>query len=57
MSGKLICPECNGNVYIGSAKDPALVRDCLKCDNQGEVEITEESINELLDLVKSARLQ
>ena len=57
MSGKMICPDCNGNGYIGSAKEPDNVRDCLKCDNQGEVEITEESINELLDLVKSARLQ
>jgi len=44
-------------VIFGSAKEPDMVRDCLKCDNQGEVEITEESINELLDLVKSARLQ
>jgi DnaJ-class molecular chaperone len=57
MSGKMICPDCNGNGYIGSAKEPDLVRDCLKCDNQGEVEITEESINELLDKVQSARLQ
>ena len=55
--GKAICPDCNGNGYVGSSKEPDMVRDCLKCDNQGEVEITEESINELLDLVKSARLQ
>jgi len=57
MSGKMICPDCNGNGYIGSAKEPDLVRDCKKCDNQGEIEITEESINELMDSVKSARLQ
>ena len=57
MSGKMICPECNGNGYIGSTKEPDLIRDCLKCNNQGEIEITEESINELLDKVESARLQ
>jgi len=57
MSGKMICPECNGNGYIGSAKEPDLVRNCNKCDNQGEIEITEESINALLDKVESARMQ
>lgn len=57
MTGKMICPDCNGNGYMGSAKEPDNVRDCLKCKNQGEIEITEESINELLDAVESARLQ
>ena len=53
----MICPDCNGNGYMGSAKEPDNVRDCLKCKNQGEIEITEESINELLNAVESARLQ
>lgn len=57
MTGKMICPECNGNGYLGSAKEPDLVRDCKKCDNQGEIEITKESIEELLDKVETARLQ
>ena len=57
MSGKMICPDCNGNGYIGSTKEPDLVKDCKKCNNQGEIEITEKSINELLDKVQSARLQ
>jgi DnaJ-class molecular chaperone len=55
--GKAICPDCNGNGYIGSAKEPDNVRDCLKCNNQGEFEITEEDINQMLETVKSARLQ
>jgi DnaJ-class molecular chaperone len=57
MTGKMICPECNGNGYLGSAKEPDLVRDCNKCNNQGEIEITKESIEELLDKVETARLQ
>jgi len=55
--GKAICPDCNGNGYIGSSKEPDNVRDCLKCNNQGEFEITEEDINQMLETVKSARLQ
>jgi len=57
MSGKMICPDCNGNGYLGTAKQPHECRDCKKCNNQGEIEITEESINALLDEVKSARMQ
>ena len=55
--GKAICPDCNGNGYIGSAKEPDNVRDCLKCNNQGEFEITEKDISQMLETVKSARLQ
>ena len=57
MSGKMICPDCNGNGYLGTAKQPHECRDCRKCNNQGEIEITEESINALLNEVKSARMQ
>ena len=55
--GKAICPDCNGNGYQGSSKEPDNVRDCLKCNNQGEIVITNESINEMLETIKSARLQ
>ena len=55
--GKAICPDCNGNGYIGSAKEPDNVRDCIKCNNQGEFEITEKDISQMLETVKSARLQ
>jgi DnaJ-class molecular chaperone len=57
MSGKMICPDCNGNGYIGNSREADLQKDCKKCDNQGEIEITEESINDLLDHVESARMQ
>jgi len=55
--GKAICPDCNGNGYVGSSKEPDNTRDCIKCNNQGEIVITDESINEMLETVKSARLQ
>lgn len=55
--GKGICPDCNGNGYIGSAKEPDNVRDCLKCNNQGEIVINDEEIDTMLDTVKNARLQ
>jgi len=57
MSGKIICPDCNGNGYLGSSKEPDSQRDCTECNNQGEIEITEETINKFLDKVKTARLQ
>ena len=55
--GKAICPDCNGNGYVGSSKEPENTRDCIKCNNQGEIVITDESVNEMLETVKSARLQ
>jgi DnaJ-class molecular chaperone len=55
--GKAICPDCNGNGYVGSSKEPDNTRDCIKCNNQGEIVITDESINEMLETVKSSRLQ
>ena len=55
--GKAICPDCNGNGYVGSSKEPDNTRDCIKCNNQGEIVITDESVNEMLEIVKSARLQ
>jgi DnaJ-class molecular chaperone len=55
--GKAICPDCNGNGYVGSSKEPDNTRDCIKCNNQGEIEITEEEVESFLETVKSARLQ
>ena len=55
--GKAICPDCNGNGYVGSSKEPDNTRDCIKCNNQGEIEITEKEVESFLETVKSARLQ
>ena len=55
--GKAICPDCNGNGYVGSSKEPDNTRDCIKCNNQGEIVITYERVNEMLEKDKSARLQ
>tara|TARA_R100001163_G_scaffold37026_1_gene28311 strand:- start:3953 stop:4126 length:174 start_codon:yes stop_codon:yes gene_type:complete len=57
MVGKAICPDCNGNGYVGSSKEPDNTRDCIKCNNQGEIEITEKEVESFLETVKSARLQ
>lgn len=57
MIGKAICPDCNGNGYIGSSKEPDNTRDCIRCNNQGEIEITEKEVESFLETVKSARLQ
>ena len=52
MSGKIICPKCNGNGYVYSfnhddrKKQPM---DCDYCKNQGEVDITEDVIKDLDD--------
>jgi DnaJ-class molecular chaperone len=57
MIGKAICPDCNGNGYVGSSKEPDNTRDCIRCNNQGEIEITEKEVESFLETVKSARLQ
>lgn len=54
MTGKMICPDCYGNGYIGSTKEADNIKDCHTCNNQGEIEITEESIKQMLE---SARMQ
>ena len=52
MSGKIICPKCNGNGFIYAfnhddrKKHPV---DCDYCKNQGEVDITEDVIKDLDD--------
>jgi DnaJ-class molecular chaperone len=49
MSGKIICPKCNGNGHIKHIVDQAIVmqEDCKYCKNQGEVDITEEVLSML----------
>lgn len=48
MSGKIVCPKCDGNGYRMIYKDASWKEktpiDCAYCNNQGEVEITEETI-------------
>jgi hypothetical protein len=50
MRGSIICPKCNGNGFVYSfnhddRKKEAI--DCDYCNNQGEVDITEEVIKDL----------
>ena len=44
MSGKIICPECHGNGFVKVQVDAGrkIESDCDACNNQGEVDITEE---------------
>jgi len=46
---KMICPSCSGNGYLGSSVEPEKQKDCIDCNNQGEVEINEKN----LDLLKN----
>jgi hypothetical protein len=50
MQGSIICPKCHGNgfVYSFNHDDRKKVPiDCEYCHNQGEVEITDDVINDL----------
>ena len=48
----MVCPKCDGNGYRMIYKDASWQEkspiDCSFCNNQGEVEITEQEINDLL---------
>jgi hypothetical protein len=52
MNGKMVCPKCMGNGYVYAfnyderKKEPI---DCIYCNNQGELDITEKIIKELQD--------
>jgi hypothetical protein len=52
MFGKMICPKCNGNedrrIWKDTSETEKVTIDCSYCVNQGEVEITEMEINDLL---------
>lgn len=51
MFGKIICHKCNGNGYRKIFEDADCQRqieiDCKYCNNQGEVDITEEVMMDL----------
>jgi DnaJ-class molecular chaperone len=53
MSGKIICPKCDGNgfrmIYKDASWKEKVPIDCSHCNNQGEVEITDQEINNLLE--------
>ncbi len=54
---KAICDHCHGNGYIRMVLEEGreeAIFDCNTCNNQGEIEIEEPSMEEL---VKSSRLQ
>jgi len=48
MKGSVICPDCKGNGFIWvdppADKKERWQVDCNKCNNQGEIPITEENI-------------
>jgi len=48
----MICPRCNGNGYRKIWKDTSETEketiQCAHCNSEGEVEITEQEINDLL---------
>ncbi len=46
---KMICPDCGGNGYIGPSNKPKEQENCISCNNQGEVIISEEMLNKLRD--------
>ena len=45
----MICPDCNGNGYVGSSLKPKEQEDCKTCNNQGEVTISKEMLDKLRD--------
>jgi hypothetical protein len=50
MNGKMICPKCMGNGYVyafnyDKRKEQPI--DCIYCNNQGEIEINDQTIKEL----------
>ena len=51
---KYICDKCNGNGYI---KIYDMVIQCGKCKSQGVLTLEEPTVEELEEMVKSARLQ
>ena len=50
MSGKIICPKCGGNGFVYSFNHDDRKKmpiDCDYCNNQGEVDITEDVMKDL----------
>ena len=40
----MICPKCNGNGYLGDSTKENEQTDCVTCDNQGEIEINDDTL-------------
>ena len=53
----MMCPDCNGNGVLSKEHKSDLVKKCKKCNNTGEIEITEETMKEFFETIKSSRLQ
>jgi hypothetical protein len=51
MSGTIICPNCNGNGYVGNSKKEDQQDDCITCKNQGEIALTDETIWNTLQFI------
>ena len=55
---KIICDHCKGNGFLRiNASSFTEVHQCPTCKSQGEVKITEPSLEELNEMAKFARLQ
>lgn len=52
MRGSIICPKCQGNGFRKIFKDESETQkieiDCAYCNSEGEVDITEEVMTDLL---------
>lgn len=44
--GKIICPACHGNGFIRKPVDAGrtIQEDCITCNNQGEMDITDDVV-------------
>ena len=55
---KIICDHCKGNGFLKVNTDSySEVHQCPTCKSQGEIELTEPTVEELNALATSARLQ
>lgn len=57
MSGKIICPHCDGNGFTRDKESHPDVRkqeviQCKNCNSQGEVDITEDVLNDLKNMTR-----
>lgn len=55
--GKIICPYCDGNGFTRIKEShPDIrkqeVKQCEKCNSQGEVDITEDVLNDLKNMTR-----
>lgn len=57
MSGKIICPHCDGNGFTRDKESHPDIRkqaviQCKNCNSQGEVDITEDVLNDLKNMTR-----